>query len=259
MSETFVKRAKERASKIDSRIVLAIDPSFNPYRFKRREDRSKERLDISKNTKNLLSGLDGLVVGVKIGLPIMLGLGPDQVEDILNSHHKSYFFICDLKMADIGHINRLVAEQLFEIGFDAIIIHAVIGAKEGIDKVVELAHSMKKGVLGLCAMSHPGASEHLNQHLDKLLSIAASAGVDGFVLPATYPQLITHTKKAYPSALVFSPGVGVQGAPFGSALSAGADFEIIGRSISQAKSPADKAKEILEDMRGCASTCPNSR
>lgn len=249
MSEAFVKRASELASKLDSRIVLALDPTFNPYLLKEQDDRWKERVDVSTNTKKLLLELDGLVPGVKVGLPIMLGLGPDLVENILNSYSKSYFFICDLKMADIGHINRIVAEQLFELGFDAVIIHAAIGAREGIDRVVELAKSMDKGVLGLCAMSHPGASEHLNQNVDRLLSIAAFAGVDGFVLPATYPQLITRARNAYPSALIFSPGVGVQGAPFGSAISAGADFEIIGRSITQAPSPADETKRVLEVMR----------
>jgi len=249
VSETFVKQASELARKTNSRIVIALDPIFNPYRFKRQDHRSRERLNVSDGAKNLLSELKGLVAGVKMGLPIMLGLGPDQVENILNSYHKNYFFICDLKMADIGHINRLVAEQLFEIGFDALIIHAIIGAKEGIDKVVELANDMNKGVLGLCAMSHPGASEHLNKNFNKLLSIAASAGVDGFVLPATYPKLITRARRTYPSKLVFSPGVGTQGAHFGSALSAGADFEIIGRSIAQAQFPAEKAREILRVMR----------
>ena len=53
MSEAFVKRAKDLASRTDSRIVLAIDPDFNPYRTKRRDERSKERLDISVRTKNL--------------------------------------------------------------------------------------------------------------------------------------------------------------------------------------------------------------
>jgi orotidine-5'-phosphate decarboxylase len=248
LSEAFVKQASELARKTNSRIVLALDPIFNPYRFKLIDRRARERLEVSDGAKELLLELKGLVPGVKMGLPIMLGLGPDQVENIVNSFKKRYFFVCDLKMADIGHINRLVADQLFELGFDALIIHAIIGAKEGIDKVVELAESMDKGVLGLCAMSHPGASEHLNQNFGRLLSIAASAGVDGFVLPATYPKLITSAKKAHPSKLVFSPGVGAQGAHFGSALSAGADFEIIGRSIAQAPSPAEKAKRILEAM-----------
>jgi orotidine-5'-phosphate decarboxylase len=249
LSEAFVKRALELARKTNSRIVLALDPIFNPYRSKLIDRRSRERLEVSDGAKKLLLELKRLVPGVKMGLPIMLGLGPDQVENIVSSFKKRYFFICDLKIADIGYVNRLVAEQLFELGFDAIIIHAVIGAKEGIDKVVELAESMDKGVLGLCAMSHPGASEHLNKNFSRLLSIAASAGVDGFVMPATYPKLITRTRRAYPSRLVFSPGVGTQGARFGSALSAGADFEIIGRSIAQSPSPAEKTKEILKVMR----------
>ncbi len=249
MSETFIKQASEAAKRRNSRIVLAVDPVFNPYIIKRGEERSKERLDVRTKLQNLLAELDGLVAGVKMGLPLMLGLGLDQVEEIVSSSKKSYFFICDSKMADIGHINRLVADQIFEVGFDALIIHAAVGSKGAIDQVVELANEKKKGVLGLCAMSHPGATEHLNRHLDELLRVAASAGVDGLVLPATYLELIARAKKTQPSKLVFSPGVGTQGAPFGSALKAGADFEIIGRSIAQAPSPKEKAKEILEAMR----------
>ncbi len=249
MSEAFVKRVNGLAKKSDSRIVLAIDYDFNLYRLKLRELRSKERTKILDETEKLLSELKGLIAGVKVGIPMMFSLGLDIVEEIISSSRESYFFICDSKMADIGHINRLVAAQLFEVGFDALIIHAAIGKKGGLDEVVNLANEMKKGVLGLCAMSHPGASEHLNQHIDELLSIAASAGVDGYVLPATYPQLITRARDTYPSTLILSPGVGTQGAGFGSAISAGADFEIIGRSIAQDPSPAKKAREILKEMR----------
>jgi orotidine-5'-phosphate decarboxylase len=237
------------AERVGSRIVLALDIDINPYRIKLKERRSAERLNSLKFIKGLLAELDGLVAGVKVGIPMMFSLGLDIVEEIIDSSKKSYFFICDSKMADIGHINRLVAAQLFEIGFDALIIHAAIGKKGGLDDVVSLAEETEKGVLGLCAMTHPGASEHLNRHIDELLAIATSAGVDGFVLPATYPQLITKARDALPSSLIFSPGVGVQGADFGSAISAGADFEIIGRSIARAPSPAQKAKEILKEMR----------
>ncbi len=249
MTEAFVKRALEAAGKTNSRIVLAFDPVFNPYKIKLREERSEERLKVRTRLQNLLTELDGLVAGVKIGLPAIFGLGLDQIEEIIKSSRKSFFFICDSKMADIGHVNRLVAEQVFETGFDALIVHAAIGNRGAIDQVVELANDKKKGVIGLCAMSHPGAAEHLNRHLEDLLRIAIAAEVHGFVLPATYPDLIARAKKTQPSKLVFSPGVGVQGAPFGSALKAGADFEIIGRSIAQAPSPREKAREVLEAMR----------
>ncbi|MFH1822031.1 MAG: orotate phosphoribosyltransferase [Methanobacteriota archaeon] len=249
MSKTFVKLVSEITKRTDSRIVLALDPPFNPYSLKPHKGRMKERLNVSARIQDLLAELDGLVSGVKIGLPLIFGLGLDLVEDIINSSRKNYFFICDPKMADIGHINSLEAAQLFDVGFDALIIHAAIGIKGGLDEVVNLADEIEKGVLGLCAMSHPGANEHLNKHYDELLAIAATAGVDGFVVPATYPNLITSTKNTYPSSIIFSPGVGTQGADFGSALAAGADLEIIGRSIAQAPSPATKAREILKEVR----------
>jgi orotidine-5'-phosphate decarboxylase len=186
---------------------------------------------------------------VKLGVPAVFALGPEFLGELTSSFNKSYFFVCDSKMADIGHVNRLVAEQIFDLGFDALIIHAAIGVKQGIDEVVDLAEKMGKGVLGLCAMSHPGADEHLNKHLETLLKIAASAGVDGFILPATYPELIARARGDYPSSIIISPGTGAQGAPIGSAISAGADFEIIGRAISSAPSPAEKAKEINKEMK----------
>ncbi|MGQ9787940.1 MAG: orotate phosphoribosyltransferase [Candidatus Hadarchaeaceae archaeon] len=249
MSKTFVKLVSDITRKTDARIVLALDPPFNPYSLKNPEERQRERLNTAARVNKVLTELDGLISGVKIGLPLIFGLGLDLVENIISTHRKSYFFICDPKMADIGHINGLEAAQLYEVGFDALIIHAMIGIKGGIDEVVGLAEEMDKGVLGLCAMSHPGASEHLNKHYNELLEIAAKAGVDGFVVPATYPHLITSTKNAYPSSVIFSPGVGTQGASFGSALAAGADYEIIGRSIAQASSPATRAREILKEIK----------
>ncbi|MGC8816912.1 MAG: orotate phosphoribosyltransferase [Candidatus Hadarchaeum sp.] len=249
MSKTFVKLVADITKRTDSRIVLALDPPINPYALKNPEERLRERLNTAARIKNLLAELDGLVSGVKIGLPLIFGLGLDLVEEIISTHRKSYFFICDPKMADIGHINRLEAAQLFDVGFDALIIHAAVGIKGGIDEVVSLAEEMDKGVLGLCAMSHPGAGEHLNKHYNELLEIAAKAGVDGFVVPATYPHLITSTKNAYPSTIIFSPGVGTQGASFGSALAAGADYEIIGRSIVQDPFPAVRAREILKEIK----------
>ncbi len=248
MRKSFVERALDRAKRVRSRIVFALDPSINPYKSKRHDERSKERSEVQSGVHSLLSELEETIAGVKLGLPAILALGPDKIEGIIDSFKGKYFFICDSKMADIGYVNRLVAGQIFGLGFDALIIHAFIGAKGGIDKVVELAGEMDRGVLALCAMTHPGAEECLNKNLDTLLALAASAGVDGFVLPATFPHLITLAREKYPQAMIVSPGVGVQGAPFGSAIAVGADFEIIGRTIAGAPSPAQKAREIMEAM-----------
>lgn len=250
MGKSFVKRALNQAERVDSRIVFAFDPTVNPYKSKRLDKRSKNRSEVRIRIHSLLSELEGEVSGVKLGLPAILALGPDEVGGILNSFKKNYFFICDSKMADIGYVNRLTAEQIFGLGFDALIVHAFVGAKGGIDEVVALAEEMGRGVLAVCAMTHAGANEQLNKHLEGLLALAASTGVDGFVLPATLPRAIILAKKKYPKEMIFSPGVGVQGAPFGSAIQAGADFEIVGRAITDAPSPAQKAMEIKGAIKG---------
>ena len=247
MSRSFLERAAKAAR--TSRIIVAFDPVFNPY-AKPREERARERKNVALGMETILQELAGIVAGAKIGVPAIFALGLDEIEELIKSAGGDLIFICDSKMADIGHVNRLVAEQVFDVGFDALIIHAAVGRRGAIDEVVKLADERGKGVLGLCAMSHPGASEHLNRHMDELLGIAASAGVDGFVLPATFPDLITRARRAHPSSLILSPGVGMQGAPFGSAVSAGADFEIIGRSITGDPDPARRAREIAEAMRG---------
>jgi orotidine-5'-phosphate decarboxylase len=248
LEKSFIERALSQAEHKESHIVFAFDPVDNPY--KRLGEKSKKRSAIRLQIYSLLSELQEFVAGVKLGLPAIFALGPDDIEAVIDSFKQDYFFICDSKMADIGYVNKLVAEQVFGLGFDALIIHAFIGLKNGIDKVVKLAEEMDKGILVVCAMTHSGASEYLNVHFDEFLALAASAGVDGFILPATLPELIARTKEAYPRAIVFSPGVGTQGAPFGSAVAAGADFEIVGRAIVEASSPAQKAREIKEVIEG---------
>jgi orotidine-5'-phosphate decarboxylase len=249
LSKGFVEHALDRARRLDSRIVLAFDPATNPYKFKDLEKKSNER-DAAKNKiHSLLSKLEGRVPGVKLGLPALLSLGPDEIEKITAQFNKNYFFICDSKMADIGHINRIVADQIFDLGFDALIVHAFIGGRDGVDEVVKLALEKDRGVLAVCSMTHAGANEYLNKHLDALLELAASTKVDGFILPAVIPKMIRRAREKYHAAMIVSPGAGAQGAPFGSALAAGADFEIIGRALIEAPSPAKKAQEIIEAMK----------
>lgn len=235
-----------KAQHTGSRIIFDFDPAINPYEQVR--ERSKRRSETRVKIHRLLSELEGTVAGVKLGLPAILALGPEGIGEIIDSFKEDYFFVCDSKMADVGYVNRLVADQIFGLGFDALIIHAFVGVKDGIDEVVGLSKKMGRGVLAVCAMTHTGANEHMNKFSDELLALSARAGVDGFVLPATYPKIITRARERYPEALIVSPGVGVQGAPFGSAIRAGADFEIIGRSIADAPSPAQKAMEVKEAM-----------
>lgn len=221
---SFARKAKEAAKA--SPLLLAFDPP--------------EKMELQRAVE-LLSTLGETVAGIKVGLPSLLQLGLRTLE--LPQLLKGFLFIFDCKLADVGHVDRLVAEKVFAAGFDAIIIQPFVGFWGAMEEVVRVKGD--KGVLAVCSMSHPGSEEFLNAHTQELLSRSWSAGVDGFILPAQKPQLISMARRSYPDALICSPGVGAQGAAFGSALAAGADFEIVGRSILSASDPRRAAEEIL--------------
>jgi orotidine-5'-phosphate decarboxylase len=121
-----------------------------------------------------------------------------------------------------------------------------VGFGGGLEEVIRVKG--ERGVLAVCSMSHPGSEEFLNRHAEELMARSWSAGVDGFILPAQKPDLISRARASYPEALIFCPGVGFQGASPGSAISAGADFEIVGRTILSSENPRKEAEGILEDI-----------
>ena len=122
--------------------------------------------------------------------------------------------------------------------FDAAIIHLFTGHKryEGID------------IIGVAGMSHP-ESHIVRGNFTKLLDQAYLLKVMGVVVGATRPEMIREARRRLPEILIFSPGVGFQGAKPGEALKAGADFEIVGRSITLSDDPKEAARQVVEMER----------
>lgn len=222
-----------RARRINSRLILALD-------ICRRNGMNSR--DVRVKVENLLEGLRDYVVGVKIGLPTILSLGMNSIREILKCY-RDYYFIADLKIADVGHIVRILCSYADYMGFDAVIVHAIIGRCGGLDEAVSEIHSRGGAVFSLCAMSHKGAEEVLNRNFTTLIKLSMDAGVDGFILPATIPEYITRARKIIGNKVILSPGIVAQGASVGSAVKCGADFEIIGRGIYATSNPIEKARE----------------
>ncbi|MDP8003335.1 MAG: orotidine 5'-phosphate decarboxylase / HUMPS family protein, partial [Caldisphaera sp.] len=74
----------------------------------------------------------------------------------------------------------------------------------------------------------------------------------GIVAPATRPEIITYFRKSIGRGIkILSPGIGIQGAKPGEALCHGADFEIVGRYITNAPDPKEATKVLIyEQKRG---------
>lgn len=232
------------SSRKGSRVILALDVHNDVY-AKPMGFRGEARRALMDKATKLLLELEDLIVAAKVGLPLALSTGLDFVEDVIKSFSDRLAFICDFKIADVGFVSELVADAAFSVGFDAVIAHAIVGVADGLKPLVDHARRRGRGVLALCAMSHRGAEEILNPLFDKLLEAALKAGVDGFVLPATFPHYISRARLLCKHALIVSPGVGVQGASFGSAIRAGADYEIVGRAIYDSPSPRGAAEKVV--------------
>jgi len=209
-----------------SRLILALDVT----------DRS-EALAIAGQ-------LGGLVDAVKVNYPLALACGLGIVGEI-----KAYApVIADFKVADIPNTDRLICEQTFSAGADAIICQGFTG-KDSVEACVDVAKKLGREVFVVTEMSHPGALEFLQPCALDLVDLARSAGASGIIAPATRPERLALIRKRAGGLKILSPGVGAQGGDAAAAIRAGADFVIVGRSIYEAADPRRAAKGFIDQLR----------
>lgn len=230
-----------KISKSNGKVILA-----NDY------DSSVKNLE-SKTIQNLKK-LHPYLCAIKLNFHLLLPLGSKQISKINKTAH-SYGLqtIADIKLNDIGNTNKVTAENLWDLGFDAIIANPIMGL-DSLKNLVKLSHKKEKGVITLCHMSAPEAklSYDLEVKMEKkqklyqlFLDWALKSKVDGIVVGATFPKIISYCNKQVGKNLqIYSPGVGTQGGNADDVISAGTDFLIVGRSILNAKNPVDVAKDF---------------
>ena len=189
--------------------------------------------------------------GFKVGLPALLKIGVERLKGVLSDCHAE-LMIADLKLADIGYIMSLVADELLNMGFNAVIAHAFTGYKDALENLSDTLRGRGK-LITVAAMSHKGSEEIMDKVVEDLLDVSVKAGAWGVVMPATRPKLIGFGKKR--GLTILSPGIGVQGAEPGTALCSGADYEIVGRSITGSPNPGEAARKIVEAQREAVAEC----
>lgn len=186
--------------------------------------------------------------GVKLGLPLLLERGPEEVKAINRvADRMGIMKIADFKLADIGDVMVKSLDSIKRLGFDVAIAHAFVGVRGGLEVLVSRARDLGVKVALLVSMSHEGSKEFYDRNLREFLYIAKNLGVWGVVAPATRPHVIRESRSVLGNAFkILSPGVGVQGAEFGSAICAGADYEIVGRYVLRSPDPIRTASEVVE-------------
>jgi orotidine-5'-phosphate decarboxylase len=193
---------------------------------------------------DLVSVLKDRIDYVKIGYPLILAAGLEVVEEIASIA----LVIADLKIADIPNTNTLISERVLAAGASGIIAHAFAG-RDSLSACVDAARERGALIFAVTEMSHPGAVEFMAPLAEGLARLAAECGVDGVVAPATRPERIRLIRSIVGDRAIISPGVGAQGGSPRAALEAGADYLIVGRSITDSPNPAAVADAILSEIR----------
>ena len=211
----------------------------------------------SKTLRNIKL-LNNYLCGIKINFHLLLQLDKKQISKInKNAHDYGLQCIADIKLNDIGNTNSITAENLWNMGFDAVIVNPIMG-KKSLKNLVELSHKKNKGVISLCHMSAPEAKlsyeleikiNSKKQQLYQLfLDWALTSHVDGIIVGATYPKIISYCKKSVRGKLsLFSPGIGIQGGSASKAKKLGSDYLIVGRTILNSKNPVETTKNLVSD------------
>lgn len=237
----FRQKMLGSAERNKSNIVLALDFS-DPY--ERRLARAEEVLRAVK---------DG-IAAVKFNYHLLLPYGLRGLQGVAGICRSSGLpIIADLKLNDVESTNLNAAESLLSYGFDAVIANPFVGKEEGLETTIEKIHSGGGGVIFLVYMSHKGAEEGYSLVLRNgeplYMEFARRArdwGADGVVVSAKSPDKIRETRNIVGNeCLIFSPGVGAQGGQLIQEPGLGADFIIVGRSITESSDP----KKALRSLR----------
>lgn len=210
--------------------------------------------DLEGKTIQNIKKLNPYLCAIKLNFHLLLPLGSKQISKInKTAHNYGLQTIADIKLNDIGNTNKVTTENLWNLGFDAVIANPIMGL-DSLKNLSKSSHKNSKGVITLCHMSAPEAKLSYDmevkmakkQQLYQLfLKWALESKVDGIVVGATFPKIISYCKKQVGNKLsIYSPGVGTQGGDAKEVLSSGTDYLIVGRSILNAKNPVEIAKNL---------------
>lgn len=197
---------------------------------------------------NIIRETNDLVIGYKIGLPLIIKTGVYGLEKIIKNIDQSNLVIADLKLADIGEIMIETIKPLINIGIDTYIVHGFIGYSNGLEKISKYLEKKKCKLITIVSMTHSGSSELIDKNTNELINIALKAKSWG-VVSANKKEIIEKIKKkCYEEKIdlkILTPGIGIQGSEPGSGLKNGADYEIIGRLITRSRNPRKKLIDLI--------------
>ncbi|MGZ3494601.1 MAG: orotidine-5'-phosphate decarboxylase [Thermodesulfobacteriota bacterium] len=212
---------------------------------------------------NLLKDQIGLF---KVGKQLFTHAGPKVVDMIRQKGQKVFL---DLKYHDIPNTVARAGEEATKLNVAMFNLHA-LGGIEMMKKTVEASRAMAK-TLGVpkptilavtiltsmdeSALREVGIQNSVLEEVERLASLAAKAGVDGVVASPQEIRIIR--ERCGEKFLIVTPGIRAPSDKKDDqkrtltpkeAVSAGANYLVIGRPIKEAKDPLEAVQKIIEDI-----------
>jgi len=200
-----------------------------------------DETDADKAMK-VAESVSDMVDAIKINWPLILSAGPE----IITRLSRLSDVICDLKVADIPNTVRLIVEGAVSRKASGVIVQAFTG-EDSLREAVAAAG--KAEIYAVTEMSHPGGAMFTALHAEEMAEMGVRCGVAGFIAPATRPERVKAIRSIIGDLKILSPGVGAQGGSASSAITAGADYVIVGRSIYGAEDPVAAASSVVREIR----------
>ena len=216
-------------------------------------------VDTRERAERLVEELTPHVGMFKIGQELFTAEGPDIVRAIVAGGGRVFL---DLKFHDIPNtVARAVAAGT-RLGVSFLTVHAS-GGRAMLEAAASALPAQGTKILGVTVLtSHTeesfretGASDSVIGAVRRLGILARESGIDGVVCSPQEIPLIRETTGD--DLLIVTPGIRPTGSDKGDqarvttpreARRLGCDYIVVGRPITQASSPQDAAKAIVEEL-----------
>jgi orotidine-5'-phosphate decarboxylase len=227
---------------------------------------SRDRLIVALDFSNAalawdaIDRIENLIQWFKIGLELYLSEGNSFVEAVLK---RGFSVFLDLKLHDIPNTVAGAVRSAAATGVGMLTLHAAGGpamlaaAEEAATALPSAPKLLAVTVLtsmDRMQLAATGIESSPAEQVRRLAGMAYDAGIHGFVASA---EEVATLRTAHRQATLVIPGIRPAGADVGdqkriatpaTAISAGADYLVVGRPITRAADPAAAAQSILEEI-----------
>jgi orotidine-5'-phosphate decarboxylase len=222
-------------------------------------------LDVSsrQDALRLVKDLHDLAGMFKVGSQLYMAAGQEVVRAIIDAGGKVFL---DLKFHDIPNTVTRAAVEAAQLGVSMMTIHASGGRAmmEATSKGVRETLGEKRPIivavtvltsLDTRGLSEIGVDEPLDDHVQRLAMLAENSGIDGVVCS---PHEIRTVRMAVkPAFKLVVPGIRMPDQALNDqqraatprvAISAGADYIVVGRAVTDERDPRAALKRIIASI-----------